>query len=81
MKSSDRFASRRQARLGTLELEMISVGVAASGCRPGLPRCWTLVSDLDGDLARAPAEPVMFEIFRFVARIPNNIGMLIRNRY
>ena len=30
---------------------------------------------------RAPAEPVLFEIFRFVARIPNNIGMLIRKRY
>jgi hypothetical protein len=40
-----------------------------------------LVSDLDGDLAQAPVEPVLFEIFRFVARIPNNIGMLIGNRY
>ena len=27
------------------------------------------------------AEPVLFEIFRFVTRIPNDIGMLIRNRY
>jgi hypothetical protein len=35
----------------------------------------------DPDLRGLPAEPVLFEIFRFVARIPNNIGMLIRDRY
>ena len=72
----------KASRLGALELQMISVDVTASACRSGPPRCWTLVSDLmpfsnptinrflrAGSGVRKP-DPVLFEIFRFVARIP-----------